>query len=49
MTLKLTRYVVTTSSFNYIEMLAPEMVTEFYQQDLTKDANNDNFKEELKC
>lgn len=46
MTMKLTRYVVTTSSFNYIEMVAPEMVTEFNQQDLTKDANNDNFKED---
>jgi hypothetical protein len=49
MTMKLTRCVVTTSSFNYIEMLAPEMVTEFNQQDLKKDANNDNFKEDCKC
>jgi len=49
MTTKLTRYVVTTSSFSYIEMLAPEMVTEFNQQDLTKDANNDNFKEDHEC
>jgi hypothetical protein len=49
MTMKLTPYVVTTSSFNYIEILAPEMVTEFNQQDLTKNANNDNFKEDRKC
>jgi hypothetical protein len=49
MTMKLTQYVVTTSGFNYIEMFAPEMVMEFNQQDLTKDANNDNFKEDHKC
>ena len=48
-TMKLTRYVVTTSSFNFIEVLAPEMVMEFNQKDLTKDANNDNFKEDRKC
>jgi hypothetical protein len=49
MSMKLTRYFGTTSGFNYVDTLAPEMVTEFNEQDLRKDANNDKLKEDRKC